>query len=209
MQQRYYDPIAGRFLSVDPVVTDANSGKLFGRYTYVDNNPYSKVDPDGREPGEVAYGIGAGLVFSRENAQILAEVEASVGNTRAAGAIAAGQALKEIIKSPANIDGQKVTQAAGILLVAKLGRLPKAPTGPGTVPKSERDPKRLFTPAEREAKRAEQGNQCANGCGTKIDESNSAGHHIQRHADGGKTSSENHAEVCNPCHNEIHSKEKK
>ncbi len=27
MQQRYYDPIAGRFLSVDPVVTDANTGK--------------------------------------------------------------------------------------------------------------------------------------------------------------------------------------
>ncbi|MBB2486349.1 RHS repeat-associated core domain-containing protein [Mitsuaria sp. WAJ17] len=50
MQQRYYDPIAGRFLSVDPIVTDANTGKGFGLYTYVDNNPYTKVDPDGREP---------------------------------------------------------------------------------------------------------------------------------------------------------------
>jgi transmembrane sensor len=49
MQQRYYDPIAGRFLSVDPVLTDANTGKMFGRYTYVENNPYAKVDPDGRE----------------------------------------------------------------------------------------------------------------------------------------------------------------
>lgn len=48
MQQRYYDPIAGRFLSVDPVVTDANTGNGFGLYTYVDNNPYSKIDPDGR-----------------------------------------------------------------------------------------------------------------------------------------------------------------
>ena len=48
MQQRYYDPIAGRFLSVDPVVTDANTGKGFGLYTYVENNPYSKIDPDGR-----------------------------------------------------------------------------------------------------------------------------------------------------------------
>lgn len=52
MQQRYYDPIAGRFLSVDPVVTDANTGKMFGRYRYVDNNPYAKVDPDGREPND-------------------------------------------------------------------------------------------------------------------------------------------------------------
>jgi len=49
MQQRYYDPIAGRFLSVDPVVTDANTGKMFGRYTYVENNPCAKIDPDGRE----------------------------------------------------------------------------------------------------------------------------------------------------------------
>jgi len=52
MQQRYYDPIAGRFLSVDPIVTDANTGKGFGLYTYVDNNPYSKIDPDGRAPGD-------------------------------------------------------------------------------------------------------------------------------------------------------------
>ncbi len=47
MQQRYYDPLAGRFLSVDPIVTDSNTGKGFGLYTYVDNNPYAKVDPDG------------------------------------------------------------------------------------------------------------------------------------------------------------------
>lgn len=52
MQQRYCDPIAGRFLSVDPIVTDANTGKGFGLYTYVDNNPYAKIDPDGREPAE-------------------------------------------------------------------------------------------------------------------------------------------------------------
>ena len=49
MQQRYYDPIAGRFLSGDPVVTDANTGGMFGRYHYADNSPYAKVDPDGRQ----------------------------------------------------------------------------------------------------------------------------------------------------------------
>lgn len=53
MQQRYYDPIAGRFLSVDPVVTDANTGKMFGRYHYGNNNPYKFVDPDGRLPDKV------------------------------------------------------------------------------------------------------------------------------------------------------------
>ncbi|MBB2488167.1 RHS repeat-associated core domain-containing protein [Mitsuaria sp. WAJ17] len=49
MQQRYYDPVAGRFLSVDPIVTDANTGKQFGRYVYVENNPYRYVDPDGMD----------------------------------------------------------------------------------------------------------------------------------------------------------------
>jgi RHS repeat-associated protein len=48
MQQRYYDPVAGRFLSVDPVTTDANTGGSFNRYVYASNNPYKYVDPDGR-----------------------------------------------------------------------------------------------------------------------------------------------------------------
>lgn len=50
MQQRYYDPVAGRFLSIDPVVTDANTGGSFNRYAYAINNPYKYVDPDGRNP---------------------------------------------------------------------------------------------------------------------------------------------------------------
>ena len=52
MQQRYYDPVAGRFLSIDPVTTDANNGKSFNRYAYANNNPYRFIDPDGRFPVE-------------------------------------------------------------------------------------------------------------------------------------------------------------
>jgi RHS repeat-associated protein len=54
MQQRYYDPIAGRFLSQDPVTTDAATGSAFNRYAYAQNNPYRYTDPDGREPGDAA-----------------------------------------------------------------------------------------------------------------------------------------------------------
>ena len=43
MQQRYYDPVAGRFLSVDPEQSE------FSRYSYGANNPFKFVDPDGRE----------------------------------------------------------------------------------------------------------------------------------------------------------------
>jgi RHS repeat-associated protein len=47
MQQRYYDPVAGRFQSVDPVVTNARNGNGFNRYLYAHNSPYSFVDPNG------------------------------------------------------------------------------------------------------------------------------------------------------------------
>ena len=52
MQQRYYDPVAMRFLSVDPVA--ANAGMGFSRYAYGANNPFKFVDPDGRA-GKVAW----------------------------------------------------------------------------------------------------------------------------------------------------------
>jgi RHS repeat-associated protein len=48
MQQRYYDPVAGRMLSIDPVTTDAKTGSGFNRYNYAANNPYRFIDPDGR-----------------------------------------------------------------------------------------------------------------------------------------------------------------
>ncbi len=48
MQQRYYEPEVGRFLSVDPVTAHSNPVKQFNRYRYADSNPYRFVDPDGR-----------------------------------------------------------------------------------------------------------------------------------------------------------------
>ncbi|MGN6223262.1 RHS repeat-associated core domain-containing protein [Pseudoxanthomonas sp.] len=49
MQQRYYDPTIGRFLSVDPVTAYSSPGANFNRYWYANNNPYKFVDPDGRQ----------------------------------------------------------------------------------------------------------------------------------------------------------------
>jgi RHS repeat-associated protein len=49
MQQRYYDAMAGRFLSVDPVTTNSTNGSNFNRYWYANNNPYKFTDPDGRK----------------------------------------------------------------------------------------------------------------------------------------------------------------
>jgi RHS repeat-associated protein len=52
MQARYYDPYAGRFLSVDPVMAGAGS---FNRYWYGNDNPYRFVDPDGRQSRDVEW----------------------------------------------------------------------------------------------------------------------------------------------------------
>lgn len=62
MQQRYYDPSIGRFLSIDPLDANPESPKTFNRYAYANNNPYKYVDPDGR--AAIVVGlliIGAGV----------------------------------------------------------------------------------------------------------------------------------------------------
>lgn len=48
MQQRYYDPALGLFLSVDPVTAYAQPLVQFNRYRYANGNPYRFADPDGR-----------------------------------------------------------------------------------------------------------------------------------------------------------------
>ena len=45
---RYDDPALGRFLSMDPVGFHASNPQSFNRYAYVNNNPTTFVDPDGR-----------------------------------------------------------------------------------------------------------------------------------------------------------------
>ncbi len=63
MQQRYYDPYAGRFLSTDPVLTDANTGGGFNRYVYANLNPYRHIDPDGRDAMDWVHGTLTALSF--------------------------------------------------------------------------------------------------------------------------------------------------
>ena len=63
MQQRYFDPVAGRFLGIDPVTALTNGDmRHFSRYAYAYDNPYKFIDPDGRCP-QCLWGIpiGAGI----------------------------------------------------------------------------------------------------------------------------------------------------
>lgn len=45
---RWYDPVAGRFMGIDPVEYREADSHSFNRYAYANNNPYKYVDPDGR-----------------------------------------------------------------------------------------------------------------------------------------------------------------
>jgi RHS repeat-associated protein len=58
---RYYDPVIGRFLAIDPVGVKEGNLHSFNRYAYANNNPYGYVDPDGRE------GVGAAFVMQDED----------------------------------------------------------------------------------------------------------------------------------------------
>ncbi|WP_196141158.1 RHS repeat-associated core domain-containing protein [Aliikangiella sp. G2MR2-5] len=65
MQARYYDPVIGRFMGGDPVdnLGHMRRGNLvlgFGKYPYVNNNPYKYVDPDG-EFGLLGAAVGAAI----------------------------------------------------------------------------------------------------------------------------------------------------
>lgn len=50
MQARYYDPVIGRFLSVDPVdfMGSGYNPAYFNRYAYSGNDPINNLDPDGQ-----------------------------------------------------------------------------------------------------------------------------------------------------------------
>jgi RHS repeat-associated protein len=49
MQARYYDPVTGHFLSIDPVTPSPGDAFNFNRYAYVDNNPIMGMDPTGKD----------------------------------------------------------------------------------------------------------------------------------------------------------------
>jgi RHS repeat-associated protein len=129
MQQRYYDPLAGRFLSVDPVTTDAKTGDHFNRYVYAENNPYVFTDPDGRAPvredmgaGSGRVGLGARNLDGTPVRHSIAESRASLQATREANGLSQNAATREA-KREAGIptSQQPVSQTNGKVTDSKTG----------------------------------------------------------------------------------------
>ena len=80
MQQRYYDPQVGLFLSVDPVTADGDPVGMFNRYRYAANNPYRFTDPDGRAPNQ-AHATGWNTVYYALGVMDLKGLEARQSKT--------------------------------------------------------------------------------------------------------------------------------
>jgi RHS repeat-associated protein len=85
---RYYSPVDGIFLSVDPL---AGSFPSWGPYVYTLNNPVRLVDPDGNSPEPPVLGFGAYLRMSLGTGGLSirgglsASVSANYGSVQAAG----------------------------------------------------------------------------------------------------------------------------
>jgi hypothetical protein len=91
----------------------------------------------------------------------------------------------------------------GADLFGEARKLEKAATGPGSVPPSQRDPRRVWTKSEKEDALDALGGRCE-GCDSSITIDQAKGHHKTRHSDGGRTDDANRAILCPECHREIH-----
>jgi RHS repeat-associated protein len=56
MGARYYDPVIGRFMGIDPVGFQEKNIHSFNRYAYANNNPYKFIDRNGRSAEHVLNG---------------------------------------------------------------------------------------------------------------------------------------------------------
>jgi len=125
MQQRYYDPSLGRFLSVDPVTADPNTGANFNRYKYANNNPYKYIDPDGRaEEYTGAFGAALGYILGHPGddtagLRVLSRAEMAAGNIGGS-AGAAGDAAAVAQVAGAIADGGGVREVAAAVATAAV-----------------------------------------------------------------------------------------
>lgn len=140
MQQRYYDPVVGRFLSADPVTALEAPVAAFNRYRYANNNPYKFVDPDGRLAWFIPMIYAAYRAYSAydtvssaiENVQTLADKNASDKERLLAGADLAaslvggklGRAgVQETVRAVDNAkDAARATVRGGESAAAAAGR---------------------------------------------------------------------------------------
>ncbi|WP_250627766.1 RHS repeat-associated core domain-containing protein [Pinirhizobacter soli] len=107
MQQRYYDPEVGRFLSRDPAGYTAGDKFALNPYVYALNNPVNNTDPDGRQ---ALMGMPVQHDLPEEDSKELAKTVVPGLGCALDGCGAGGWAV----------------EAAGVMPVGKIAKLGKA-----------------------------------------------------------------------------------
>jgi RHS repeat-associated protein len=64
MGARYYHPVVGRFMAIDPVGFVETNPTSFNRYAYANNNPYKYIDPNGEYADLAIEAVSLGLGIS-------------------------------------------------------------------------------------------------------------------------------------------------
>ena len=93
MQQRYYDPRIGMFLSVDPVTAYSDPIGQFHRYRYANNNPYRFTDPDGRWAEDLVIGVPSIIMGAKSFANNVQEGNAGAAVAEAVGVVVDAAAI--------------------------------------------------------------------------------------------------------------------
>ena len=203
MQQRYYDPIAGRFQSDDPITTDTETGNSFNRYEYAQSNPYRYTDPDGRAPAPIEIEEGGGGAGSAE--------------ALFARGMDGGPQRMSIAETRATLSQMRVEEGAKKsakgLEGANSGVVEKTPSGKrvGDFTKSQKNA------AKAESARANGGDVTCADCGKKVEniksekgistpDNQAQVHHDPAIKDGGGQDSKA-VVVCPTCHLQRHANE--
>jgi len=127
MQQRYYDPQLGLFLSVDPVTAYSNPIGQFHSYRYANNNPYRFTDPDGRQSADRAYGAAVAYMLRNDpeklriwaGGEAAATTEGSIAEQGAAMGLAVGEFVDSGDYSGAAVAGAAANAMVGAVTKGK------------------------------------------------------------------------------------------